>query len=210
MTRSYEPELGQWIFGNPTGAYDFDSLDGSQAMEDMLRVIVERATGDGYYADYFENDVFELRPYYWGDCTCGYDEKEYAWDKANDHRPECYQADYERLYARYGVGSKIPDEEIKAICEKHGVPYNDRKGCAVHCTCDYKDRWQAFLRENPGHADDCAVVLPNFRHKASGLEIRWYKYIGRGMSINRSVTLDEFRTIFDECVASLKGGDRQD
>jgi hypothetical protein len=51
--------------------------------------------------------------------------------------------------------------------------------------------------------DDATAALPNFFHKPSGFELRWYKYIGRGMSVNRRVTLAEFQAIFDECMASL-------
>lgn len=102
------------------------------------------------YGQYHENDVFAMRRYYWGDCDCGFEEREIAFDDTN------------------------PSEE------------------------DYM-KW---LHEN-SHLDSCALVLPNFLHKRTGLEIRWYKYIGRGMSANKPIDCREFADIIKECIASL-------
>lgn len=44
---------------------------------------------------------------------------------------------------------------------------------------------------------------PNFRHKASGFSVHWYKWIGRSTDTNRDVSPDEWRRIFAECVASV-------
>ena len=51
--------------------------------------------------------------------------------------------------------------------------------------------------------DEELEVLPNFKHKESGLEVRWYKYIGRGMSINRNICPKCFYSIFVECMNSI-------
>jgi hypothetical protein len=123
VSKTYEPELGQMVYGNPPSEVDFNMLERSTLMESMVLVLANKATGDEKYAIHpetrtFENDTFVLNPYYWGD-------------------------------------------------------------------------------------NDATSALPNFLHKASGFELRWYKYIGRGMSVNRRVTLAEFQAIFDECMASL-------
>lgn len=47
----------------------------------------------------------------------------------------------------------------------------------------------------------CEGRAPNFRHLTSGAEISWYKYIGRGMEVDKA---DWYR-IFSECFASLDG-----
>ncbi len=114
----YKPELGQFVFGNPTGRFDFDAMPDSYVVEEMLRLIAYRAAGNDSDAGDFENAVFVMRPYYWGD-------------------------------------------------------------------------------------DEAEAAKPNFLHKASGLEIRWYKYIGRGMTVNRHVCPDCFQDIFAECMNSL-------
>lgn len=110
----------EWYEYEPTSEFSFDNMPDHYIVEDMLKLISYFSTHDVSYSDYFENDVFELRPYYWGD-----DE-----DKAH---------------------------------------------------------------------------LPNFRHKKSGLEIRWYKYIGRGMTVNNHVCPNCFFNIFAECMNSLRG-----
>ena len=46
----------------------------------------------------------------------------------------------------------------------------------------------------------CAHDAPNFFHKISGSEVRWYKYIGR----SQKVTLTQsWSTIFVSCIHSL-------
>jgi hypothetical protein len=114
----YFPELGQAVFGAPYSALAFDDMPESHVVENMLRVLCYYAVGDSCYAGDFENDVFALRPYYWGD-------------------------------------------------------------------------------------DDGEAAKPNFLHKPSGLEIRFYKYLGRGMSVSRHVCPDCFLPIFAECMNSL-------
>jgi hypothetical protein len=52
--------------------------------------------------------------------------------------------------------------------------------------------------------DEGECDKPNFRHRESGLEIRWYKHIGRGMSVNKHVCPKCFLPIFAECMNSLR------
>lgn len=42
----------------------------------------------------------------------------------------------------------------------------------------------------------CPMVLPNFRHKASGFEVEWYKYIGRSMMVRGTPPVDLLQQIF--------------
>ena len=46
--------------------------------------------------------------------------------------------------------------------------------------------------------------LPNFLHKPTGFELRWYKYPLRDAYVNQKIPLHKFRMIIDECVASIK------
>ena len=156
---------------------------------------------DGYGA-HFENDVFVMRPYYWGDCDCGFDALEDAfYDSDAGHTDDCYdtQVQIERRKAGLSWHESRPyryhEETIKRgweamrkaeskiyerLCIKFGLSYPD--GCAIHCTCGCKSRWVEWCAKNQ-HNETCTPNLPNFRHKASGLEVRWYKYIGRGMEL---------------------------
>ena len=69
---------------------------------------------------------------------------------------------------------------------------------------------------NGGESFDCGEMsvcayywgdekqLWNFRHPASDIEVSWYKYFGRGMSVNREVTADEAATLLRACMAIMK------
>lgn len=98
--------------------------------------------------------------------------------------------------ARHKFEGALYDE----LCKKHGVDRN--WGAAVHCTCEYgrlREEWCA----TDDHSPDCALVRPNFLHKPSGLELRWYKYPLRDSYMNREVSPREWRTICRECIDSL-------
>lgn len=70
-----------------------------------------------------------------------------------------------------------------------------------HCSCPYsEDDWAQ------DHVKDCRLVmgLPNFRHKTSGLEVRWYKWIGRDVGLNRTdLTGERWVSILRECYESI-------
>ena len=94
----------------------------------------------------------------------------------------------------YDEQQRIRDDIYTKLCKKHGL---SRLGCAIHCTCGLRER---AAEELPGHAKTCSLELPNFCHKVSGFEVRWYKYIGRGMETKG--TADPM-DIFNDCFASL-------
>lgn len=55
--------------------------------------------------------------------------------------------------------------------------------------------------------DDDDVPPPNFEADVKGIgriELRWYKHLGRGMSVNRSLSPKEWVQVFDVCVASIR------
>ena len=120
-------ELGNLAFGHSRGQYAIER----HLYEDDFHDFLERIRFDGYgrpetdelakelgFDEEFENDVFVIRPYYWGD-----------------------------------------DEE----------------------TAD----------------------LPNFVHKPSGTEIRWYKYALRDAYCSRDLTVAQFKAMLDECARSM-------
>jgi hypothetical protein len=53
-----------------------------------------------------------------------------------------------------------------------------------------------------GDEDAPEAARPNFRHPPSGIEVRWYKYIGRGMSADRGQP-DDWAAIVAECIAAV-------
>ena len=249
MSDTYEPTIAQALFGaahGPVNAPDYVSEDLYRLSEILCRRNPEAQShglfgGSFGYGQEFANDIFEMFPYWWGDCTCGYDEREDRWHDENSHAADCYQTALALLrhekdvalgYDRPGPALVTANEEtiagitvavlvsphapvsrrahakaratydakVKALCESRGLTYPESSEC--HCGCDYEARFVAWSVTNPSDPR-CPNVRPNFAHKASGLEVRWYKYIGRGVSLNRPTTPEEWAGIVSECVASV-------
>lgn len=210
----------------------------------------------GYGID-FENEVFRMFPYYWGDCTCGYEQrwadKERTWTIENPHTQDCYQTELKARMETYDRRSGYTVTELAAFgdgvsllggfntsTQEGGIftstvmtPRTDaamdawrsahdlrrefeeslftelcakyrkqRLGCAIHCTCGRDEKWRQFASTDD-HDPLCPTVVPNFRHKASGTTIEWYKYIGRDMEIDAPAGFD-WRGCVRECLASVR------
>lgn len=57
----------------------------------------------------------------------------------------------------------------------------------VWCCCDYDS-----------FDENCNCNLPNF--KIGDFEVRWYKRMGRGMSMNKDINANEFFKLIDKCL----------
>ncbi|MFZ6014995.1 MAG: hypothetical protein ACOYUZ_01420 [Patescibacteria group bacterium] len=125
----------------------------------------------------FKNDVFEMHPYWWGDCTCHVIDKEREFAAAHPHADNCY-------------------------FQQH-IEHMEFSEVGTYCDCDFLGQINAWAEvERLQHSPDCRTVVPNFR--CGDIEIDWYKYIGRGMSISRPVTREELEAMFAKCFDSLK------
>lgn len=175
-------------------------------------IAVQGILGGTYgYGAWFKNDVFEMRPYWWGDCECGHDKKAWAWSDAHDHKSDCYQSLRNELCYVKGENGQYWDHKEghgwtkcscdEDLCKKMGLSYP--AGSAIHCTCDYDTLWAEWSKGNQ-HDPECGFVAPNFKHIATGIEVRWYKYIGRGMELSKDLSKSEWRKIFNECFESLE------
>lgn len=145
----------------------------------------------GYGAEY-ENDVFMMHPYCWCEQeTCpwcmGCDCPESAYHYMVDGREVGYQA-WMKFYKRL-----VPDWKDGGDWEEHmrlSDAANARREIVHDKVCDY------CVKHNGEPA-------PNFRHKASGFEVRWYKWIGREMKVKAPDGVD-VRTILGESIASVR------
>lgn len=67
----------------------FGAYDGERPIETAMRIIgVAFGAPDEWSSKYgtnFENDVFAMRTFYWGDCDCGWSNAEDAWCEANPY-----------------------------------------------------------------------------------------------------------------------------
>ena len=211
-------ELGNIVFGNSRGCY---SIPREGVWEFHLeRLMYAMGEEPSSYGVDFENDIFCMMPYYWGDCECGYEEKEHEWCEANRHLENCYRSTEERVKIKagwtkdkywlerpkkysYDQANAIEKKIRMKLCQAYNIPWNDGKGCAVHCTCDYKERWIKFLESN-SHDKECRITKPNFLYKPTGFEIQWYKYFLRDSYKNQDISTEEFITIIDDCIESIK------
>lgn len=206
MTK-FQPPLNQLILGNSYKEFcipDFVSsllyeLSESLALKNPNNQVHGVLGGDYGYGQDFKNEIFEMFPYYWGDCDCGYEDKEMEWADNNKHSENCYQTEYSRLRL-HTLNWNEKQQPTKDLCKKYNLSYPD--GSITHCTCDYEIKWNKFLSENT-HSNDCSYTRSNFKHYKTGTEISWYKYIGRGESCNKSLTRKEWIKIFEECFNSL-------
>lgn len=164
----------------------------------------------GYGQDY-SNSTFEMFPYYWGDCTCGFEHRQDEWDAANGHAADCYQAALARLHAKRQKASgeratrasdRVYELARDALCDRFGLSRD--VCCEVHCTCSHDDDMMAWRAEND-HDPRCPSARPNFFHRKSGLAVYWYKWIGRGMTCNLEVTPSDWFAIVADCMASIDG-----
>lgn len=205
----HEMELGNMVFGNSRGEYPLGRGVGFE--EELFRLFdayaPKRDNSWREYGEEFENDTFAIMPYYWGDCECGYDEKESEWCEKNDHQESCISIEIRHIahYDRFKSPDIFLAKYLTPIFEKHALSTSDKNwwyGYMTLCTCDYENRWQKFLAEN-NHSKDCRLIKPNFLYKPNGFEIQWYKYPLRDSYTNQKITLLKFKKIIDDCIRSV-------
>lgn len=163
-------ELGNIIYSNSRRRYRVDrSWEGTIG---ALFVALDCSNSGIEY----ENDMFTMHPYWWGDCTCGWGEE------------------LRRLFQKYGWRTDGDDWwhgcALRCTCD-----YNDR----------YEETMQDYAEQfgHNGHKDDCKLVIPNFLYKPTGYELQWYKYALRDSYANANIKYDYFREIILNCVASV-------
>ena len=141
------------------------------------------------YGTTFENDVFSIHPYCWClkedceyclPCSCKSDYIQYTVDGVEvtfDRWCEFYRENLE--------GYQLDTPEYKAKAEE----INSRR-----------------KEEQIKSCDNCKKKRkPNFIFKPTGLEVYWYKYLGRGTQINEeNLTESQMIDIFNQSIDSFK------
>jgi len=182
-------EMGNMIFGNSRGEHPVD-----RDLQDRFCLLLEELGCDRYGNMEREHKDFVVRPYFWGDCECGWE----ALDPNLRHRDACYQAKLAslRISTKTETGLDEPYASSRtALCEAMGL--DPLYGSEVHCTCDYPQRFEDWFSAHKlgaeGHRDDCPIVLPNFEHRPSGFRLKWYKYPLRDSYSNKPLTAKMIR-----------------
>lgn len=101
------------------------------------------------------------------------------------------------------VEGNIRQQEYSAPTGNNGGEYHTeafqmRAYYWGYCDC-------GAAEDSEQHAESCALQLPNF--KCGDFEVRWYKWCGRGMSMNREIDANEFFVLIDKCVESVRKRD---
>jgi hypothetical protein len=116
--------------------------------------------------------------------------------------PELGQMVYGNEWAAFAIPEDIEDLVKEGlIALSSGI---DKSDYYSGYGKDFENDTFSMRRYWWGDEDAPEASLPNFHHKGSGLEIRWYKYIGRGMSSNKELAADEFVHVLADCMESLK------
>ncbi len=179
--------------------------------------------GEFGYGANCENDVFLMHPFCWCESEtclwCGGSHCLRLDFEDIQHAPTCYQERLQALKQKYGrqdewgwdvpIGHKPYARDRRALCRELGC--DPKFGSEIHCTCGAKD-----ARQRQYDACQCdwhlgrgiyrfgpAKNAPHFWHKPTGLQVRWYKYIGRDMEIDYDGGDLTVHALMDSCLASL-------
>lgn len=203
-------ELGNMIFGHSRG--NFPIKRGIGFEEELYRLFdainPDRDNSWREYGENFENDTFMTFPYWWGDCECGFDDKDYEWSENNQCKESCFSVRREKFdnelksegISLYNDNSEEWKKRMTEWALKNG--FTGWEGSGGHCDCGYNEEYNKW-RETNNHNGNCPIVKPNFKHKPTGFEIQWYKYPLRDSYMNNPITLKDFSKLIDDCILSL-------
>lgn len=188
-------ELGNMVFGNSRGEHSVPRGAGFE--EELSRLFDSYAPDrDSSWREYgvaFENDVFRVFPYYWGDCDCGSD--------CPKHKPDCDVVTKwgawvdDRL--RYSCGK--PNKAGFANVNMNKMAEYDKKFPAPKCSCGEEEKWEP----KEECLQTCSTRIPNFHYKPTNFRLDWYKYPLRDSYSNQKIGLKEFKKMIDACISSL-------
>lgn len=99
----------------------------------------------------------------------------------------------------------LVDSIIRAIAETHAEDgeWADKYGTNIEtdkfmmhrfCWCEMDNCPWCWDEEEHGEQK------PNFHYKPTDFRVSWYKYIGRGMTMNRQISIGECSRILADCI----------
>ncbi len=103
-------------------------------------------------------------------------------------RTDEYEEPLRRLFSHLGLDETYGGEYISDKFEIHAYWWGD-------CDCGADG-----CEEGEEHKNTCGLVRPNFWHKPTGYELRFYKYPLRDSYANANLTPKEFNEIIDDCM----------
>jgi hypothetical protein len=182
----------------------------SQGWEPILETLVRKITGvqqgDVKAACNYNSELFIIRPYYIGTCTCSYLEKMKSFEETHPHHTNCFHSQWDEIHSafknhpKYSKFNIYKTERINMenqLCRKFGIKYNSKTISKI-CTCSVQDELDKL---NLIHEENCKTVLPNFEYRGGETtKIWWYKTFFRDAYCNREITMKEFKEIVSICL----------
>jgi len=212
MGTKYESGLGQLVFTTQINEYEkYECPDYVTSLVQCLLGEIRRVQPEWNEDEDLDFAGIEYHPYYWGDCTCGYDEEKRKWYENHHHTADCfhmrYLAEEKRLLWDKLEGQSILGKWRKVRpylvqwSKSNGYEDASHGGMAIYCTCPYGQEWSEWSSTH-FHAPDCKLMLPNFKFGEAG--ICWYKHVGRDMCTNVDWDETKWREWFNNCLAAIR------
>ena len=132
----------------------------------------------------YRNDVFESRNFWMhSECHCHVESAE--WDLAE------------------AIEARLSEE---GVTEPRAVEWTHPE---MQSYWRRYDEVRAELPPGYNLEHTCGIDEPEFRHFASGLEVRWYKRVGRSTESNMSVKALDWYKMLVECIESVRDDARE-
>jgi hypothetical protein len=112
-------EIGNILFDRCDGGFEVPRGAGFEEELQRLFDAVE-PDRDKSWRDYgpsFESGTFQIWPYSWCDCDCGYNAVEAEWSKGNQHREDCYQSRSRRALAEWDAMNDYDKKNKASYCD---------------------------------------------------------------------------------------------
>jgi len=200
----------------PAGSFGADEYD--TELDAMLREIAVAFAEEGEWAEKYgtnhQGKAFSMNRYWWGECECGFADRNNEWWRIHSHDEACFYWKGLEFDEKWGDACWLDDPrhgeyevERDEFLAGHGVSEYGWRG---HCDCglyDEYDEWRKVHNCNP----NCPVVRPNFHwfgdDEIAEVEVRWYKFQGRDVEVSREVTSEELAHIREVCFAEKRKSD---
>lgn len=126
-----------------------------------------------------------------------------------EFEPELGQAFFGNAFSQYDchdfieAGLLLLEQELQRVMWNIGQkPFESAISGGDDCACPVFE-----IHPYCWSDDEAQKVIPNF--KCGDFEIRWYKHMGRGMSMNQPVDANQFFEIIGKCLNYLRELDKK-
>jgi hypothetical protein len=195
----------------PKGAFGASPDD--DLLDSILRKIADAAETDPgawatKYGTNYENDVFMMHEFCWCEredcpwcCGCECDSEDVVYTV--DGKPVTYEQ-WMQFYE-----DNVPDIEPGRCTDKQWAEW-ERISDEINARRDWYipvDKQCDFCRTggiSVAYGGEPGRGAPNFWYKPLDFKVWWYKYIGRSMETNKTLTDDQIRQVLEHCLDSLK------